>query len=541
MLSFSCAKVGSPTGGPKDTKAPYIKDALPANGSTNFTENSFYIKFDEYVKLNNIQQNLIVSPPFSEKPKVKIKGKGVLVSFPEDLKENTTYSFTFLNAISDITENNEIPSLVYALSTGDEIDSLKVAGKILDAYSGDVVKDAYVMLYRNLEDSAFRTQIPEYMTVSNAQGEFEFQYVAEGEYALYALEDANYSYTFDQPNERIAFLDSVIVPSAEKIFIVEDSLFADVYYPVGLQMRMFEEPQVNQYITENSRPDNGKISLVFARKNSEKPKWNSPDISSDDVIEQWSTNQDSLTLYLRNAEIAQKDSIQIVFQYESNVDTIGMMNDTLVFPLGDTVSNVNLASNLLKGKLHYFHSFELSTDALLQTVNSENIQLYHQKNDSTEVSKEFEIIKQDSLNKVQIVAKLKEGELYRVVVDSAAITDVLNRVNDSLSFAFEYRKLGSYSSLKLNITADDNRFFCELLQGDKTIKKAFPDESGNVVFHYLEPGSYRVRMVKDINENKVWDSGILKTSQQPEYVLYYSGSIELRANWDQETDWILED
>ncbi|MDA3910317.1 MAG: Ig-like domain-containing protein [Bacteroidales bacterium] len=540
IMIYSCAKIGRPTGGSKDSRPPQIKGAEPLNGSVNFNQKSFDIRFDEYVQLNNIQQNLIVSPPFSEKPQVKIKGKGIRVILPEAPRENTTYSFMFLNAISDITERNEIPSLVYAFSTGDQIDSLRISGTVEDAFTTKPIEGIYVMLHTADNDTAFRISIPEYLTVTDKDGKFEFQYVAEGRYRIYALEDANYSYSFDQPNEKIAFLDSLIIPKAERIFINSDSIYETVYFPGNLHLRLFEEKQNQQYIKEESRIHPARIDIIFQQAEDSIITWSSPDLPQDAVITQFSAENDSLRLFIKDKNHASLDSIELNVRYFSHVDSIGWTQDTLMFSYPEPESELlKIKSNISEGKLHYYQKPRFEIPALIDSIDLNKIAFYYLKNDSTEILKDFRIDTIKHGTALQISTKLLEGEAYRMMFDSAAITDIIGQTNDSLSFEFLYRKMSSYSSLKMIINTAKSDFFCELLSGDNVIQTAEPNADNFVRFNFLEPGTYRVRLIVDENKNGKWDTGTLDVEKQPEYIIYYPEQIELRANWEQEIDWIL--
>lgn len=538
FMFFACAKIGSPTGGPKDTTAPVVKSSFPESGSVNFNQKYFDIKFNEYVELNNIQQNLIVSPPFSEKPKVRIKGKGIRVVLPEEPMENTTYSFSFLDAIADITEKNAAQSLVYAFSTGSEIDSLRISGHIEDAFTTEDVLGVYVLLYRNDSDTAFRLHAPDYLTMSNKKGEFKFFYIAPGKYQLYALSDANYSYTFDQPDEPIAFLDSMIVPSVEMSFDTLDSLSVNKYYPKDISLKLFSELKENQFVSSSVRPSSSLLEVFFKEKNDSLVTWSSPDFIEDDILLEKSENSDTLKFWINSLSVSEKDSLQLDINYYSKQDTIGWVKDTLIFDFGkDMNDKLEVSTNIVSQKLHQFDSLKLELNSLIKDVDVDKITLWHIINDSTE---NLVVTKVENIGdrKFNVNSKLNEGETYRLMLDSAAVLDVLNRANDSINFKFEYRKLSSYSELKLHVTTDIKSVFCELMQDDKLIRKKRLDATGIVVFQYLEPGNYQLRMVEDLNENMLWDTGNLEQRIQPEKIWYYPKDVELRANWLQETDWM---
>jgi hypothetical protein len=218
LLFFACAKQVAITGGPKDIAPPVMKKSIPENGSVNFNEKTIYIQFDEYFKLNSLNQKLIISPPIEEAPEILIKGKGIKISLkPELLQPNTTYSFNFNDAIADNNENNALNSFVYAFSTGAVIDSLSFSGIVLDALTKKPVTDAWVVLYDNLNDSAIQTLSPAYVTKVDKDGDFLIPFVHENDYHVFAVKDNNYNYLFDIPEEGIAFIDSVYRPSVKII------------------------------------------------------------------------------------------------------------------------------------------------------------------------------------------------------------------------------------------------------------------------------------------------------------------------------------
>ncbi len=536
-ILFSCAKPGSPTGGPKDTQSPVVEETSPPAGATQVSPGHIDIKFNEYVELNNIQQNLIVSPPFSEKPDVRIRGKGIRIVLPEEPKENTTYSFTFLDAIADITERNKVSSMVYAFSTGDEIDSLRMGGSVTDAWTEDKIQDALVMLYKNPADSAFKTSEPYYLTKTNKDGDFRFFYLAPGKYRIYALEDANNSFTFDQPNEKIAFLDSLIIP---QVSIERDSTDTIVHYtPHNIQLRLFEPEQYQQFIESSSRPRPDKLEVYFKRPQDSLINWYSPDFSEEDVYTEFSDNADSLQFWLRDSSLTQQDSLRMILSYYSGIDTIGRQIDTLVFsPENEAKPILKIASGVSGGTLNYWDSLQVESPSLLASIDTSRMQLFRIINDSTTKSLPVDAGISQALT-VNIKAKIIPGKSYRLIVDSAAITDVFERSNDSTTIEFSVNEENDFAGLKLSIPGTNESWFCDVMQSDKLIRRKAGKASGTFEFQRMEPGTYDIRLVHDANQNLEWDTGDFDKSRQPEDVYYKSESIELRAGWTQETEWLL--
>lgn len=221
LLLASCAKTSSPTGGPVDEQPPRVLDSEPANSSVNFSSRSFKITFDEYFVLDNIDQALMVSPPLEEKPQVKTRGKTLVVELDdeEELNENKTYTFNFLNSIKDLNENNPLENFKYVFSTGDVIDSLSVTGHIYDAFNLEAGEGILVMLHSAMADTMPQSTLPDYITRAMENGNYRIDNVAAGEYRIYGLRDDNNNKIYDLPVEAFAFLDSSIQVSPENNYI----------------------------------------------------------------------------------------------------------------------------------------------------------------------------------------------------------------------------------------------------------------------------------------------------------------------------------
>ncbi len=246
MIVVNCAHPVTPSGGPKDVTPPIIIETIPENGSANFATKKFSIKFNEYVSLDNIQEQALISPPMNEMPEFTVKGKSILVKFKEELKPNTTYSVYFGDAIVDITENNPVTNYTYIFSTGNFVDSLSLSGYVYNALDLKPVDGTFVMLYKDINDTIKFDSlpyyvVPYYLSKTNDIGRFQFNGLANDDYLLFAINDQNSNYIFDQPGEQIAFLDSLIVPiyiekpkidsintdSISNILMIKDSIIVE--------------------------------------------------------------------------------------------------------------------------------------------------------------------------------------------------------------------------------------------------------------------------------------------------------------------------
>ena len=217
LLLSDCAKIGSPTGGPRDEDPPKLVESEPENYSLNFEGNEIEITFDEYIRLNNINQELVISPPIGENPDVRLKNKSILINLMgTELKENTTYTLNFGMAIEDNNEGNELPNFEFVFSTGDYLDSLAVYGQVLEAFSLQPPEEPMtVMLYDTLSDSIVYREPPIYIGKTDEEGYFRIQNIRPDTFKLFALKDMNYNLLFDIPNEPVAFLDTVLLLNPE--------------------------------------------------------------------------------------------------------------------------------------------------------------------------------------------------------------------------------------------------------------------------------------------------------------------------------------
>lgn len=389
---WSCAQQGSPSGGPRDETPPRVLECDPPNYSTRFNESKIQITFDEYVVLENVNQELIVSPPMEEKPEVKLRKKTIVIQFDEALKENTTYTFHFGRAIKDLHEGNELLNYEYVFSTGDILDSMSVRGILRVAEDLSFPKDPVaIMLYTRLGDSVPLTEPPLYVGRTGDSGVFSVNNLRPDEYKLFALKDGNNNLLFDLPTEEIAFLDSSLTLNADftrKLLEasgklnapVEDSLNREQDMPprevkvpplegkapprrakvppreadtlsrgsdtlpepgpelnaLYVDLYLFTEETDIQYIVDNTREDRRKIELVFARPLTDSFSYHfitpGPDRPGA-LVEYFSPERDSLILWLADSTDYKKDTLIMTLDYmaKDTSDRDVLKTDTLSF------------------------------------------------------------------------------------------------------------------------------------------------------------------------------------------------------------------
>ncbi|MCW3111517.1 MAG: hypothetical protein JWQ09_6023 [Segetibacter sp.] len=216
IIGTGCAQIGSPTGGPRDSLPPVLVSASPKLYATNFSGNKITLAFDEYIDVQDVQTNVLVSPFPKVNPTIDFKLKTVTVKLKDTLRPNTTYAINFGNAIRDNNEGNPYRNFTYVFSTGNTIDSLELGGKVILAETGKKDSTIIALLYRNLEDSAVQKRKPDYIARLDSSGNFMFTNLSEGKYKVYALKDGDGGKTYNSKIELFAFADSVMVVSGTK-------------------------------------------------------------------------------------------------------------------------------------------------------------------------------------------------------------------------------------------------------------------------------------------------------------------------------------
>ena len=210
LLITGCAQIGAPTGGPKDTSAPVLVKAMPLNNQTNFSGNKIILTFDEYVDLQDVQSNLLVSPSPKNNPSINSNLKIITIKLKDSLLANTTYAINFSSAIKDINEGNVLNNFVYTFSTGSYIDSLELEGKVMMAETGKIDSSLNVLLYKNASDTDVTTRRPDYIAKIKGDGSFTFKNLPSGNFKIFALKDGDGNKYYNAATESFAFFDTEI-------------------------------------------------------------------------------------------------------------------------------------------------------------------------------------------------------------------------------------------------------------------------------------------------------------------------------------------
>ena len=565
---YSCANIGSPNGGPYDETPPKFVSSTPVPNQINYTGKKIEILFDELIQIEKPSENVIITPPQMELPVIRSAGKKAVIELKDTLKPNTTYTIDFTNSISDNNEKNVFENFSFAFSTGDIIDTLEVSGVLLNAENLEPMPGITIGLHNNLEDSAF-VKLPFVRTSrTNDKGQFTIRNITPGTYHIFALNDVNRDYKFDQPGEDIAFLDSVIVPSFElttrQDTTWKDSLTIDTirtvgytrFFPDNIELRLFKEKFERQYMVKPERPDEKYFTLRFNTKLDTVPVPVPINFTPEDstwYFVQQTEGGTAVNYWLADSTVWKQDTLQVQVSYLKS-DSLNILR-----PQTDTVQLVLRRRPAEKKKkkkkdepdpivflgmqvdapssMDLFDTISVTFNEPVLDINKEMFFL-DQKIDTVWNTVDFDFFP-DSTNSLNYFIRRpwKYGEEYRIEVDSAAIHSLYGKWNDFFTGEFKIKKEDEYGYLYLNINGVDTTAFVELLSsGDAPVRKA-KVKDGGVLFMDLKPDKYYARIVIDTNGNGVWDTGNYIEKRQPEEVYYSPKMYEIMQNWQVEETW----
>ena len=590
LLAVGCARMGSPDGGWYDDDPPRVIGCSPEDKATNVTSKKITIYFDEFIKLADATQNVIVSPPQLEMPEIKTQGKKIIVQLMDTLKPNTTYTVDFSDAISDNNEGNPLGNYTYTFSTGEHIDTFEVAGYVLSADKLDPVQGISVGLYDDLSDSAFRTKPMLRISRTDEQGHFVIKGVAPGEYRVYALQDADGDFKFTQSSEMIAFSHQTYTPSCapdiRQDTIWRDSLHIDNilrvpythFYPDDVVMLAFQEVQTTRNLLKIERLEPNRFTMFFTYGDERLPVIKGLNFDSDSAfVIETSAKKDTITYWLRDTTLVNQDTLRMDLTYMMT-DTLGMLveqTDSALEVLAKTpyekrqkqlkkeIEEWQKQQEKLKKAEEPYDSIypikalepkynvQSSMDPTgtiiiemptpLASLDTAAIHLYSQI-DTLWYRAPFEFSRKDStLRYYEIRADWQPEREYSLEIDSAAFVDIYGLVSNEFRQGIKVKSLDEYSTLVMQLSGiKDSNIVVQLLdKSENVVQQVKAEADGSAAFFYINPAVYYVRAFIDRNGNNLWDTGKYDEDLQPEDVYYYSRSIECKAKWDSTLQWNL--
>ena len=545
FFALACATIVSPTGGPKDITPPKMVSSEPKDLSTNFKGNKLILTFDEYVQLKTPEKFLLISPPLSKLPDIKLKGHSVIVKLEDSLRSNTTYNFYFGEAIVDLTENNPIPNFNFAFSTGPDIDSLSLSGTVTDAFTRAPAKGVFVELYKDFTDSIPKKQIPTYVSRTSDKGNFHFSNLASGKYRAIALLDGDNDYIYNLPTESIGFSSDSVQPYYNAINLSDTVAVkkTDLKTQNLVSIVMFQEPDSIQRIVKSAIVAKNRLSIIF-RYPTKSPGFrplNIPDSLPWAVLE-WNHTNDTLNAWLLN----KPDTLKLqVMQH-------GIVSDTII--IGTAMKVTGKAPKIAR-EIPLDYTTSLSNRMLgynnpLMLTFSDPVKKYDLKaivtrsiavKDTSFIKPEMHFT--DSIHRhLLITFNWNATDKYDIYIPRAAFTDIYDNKCDSTHIPFQMKSVEEYSKLAVIINRKDDSYpvIIQLLNEKGTVlaQRTITNEK-RVDFGLLAPGKYGLKAIFDRNANGRWDTGVFLKKIQPEKVLVHPKMFDLKANWEEEETWDL--
>lgn len=582
-LSTGCANRGvGPQGGPIDSIAPVIVKSSPANGATNVQSKEVVLNFDEYVQIEGAVDNILVSPPQKHVPEIKAVGKHVSVLFQDSLQENTTYTIDFGNQIVDLHEKNPYEDLTFAFSTGQTIDSLAIFGHLIDAENLNPVSGIVVGLHEEAGDSAFHSTPFIRIGRTNSEGEFSIKNIKPGTYKLYALQDNSRDYVH-QPGEGLAFYDEPITPyinsriETDTLFLkdtldsvgnrIPDSVFTAeyVYYePSDLLLYLFKEDVQRLYFQRAFRKEAHAFQLIFGAPQPQLPTLSALRLENDTLgtnttwvnflehsIVQANATLDTITYWLTDSAAIRMDSIRFAMTYvkTDSVYNLVSQTDTILAVYRAPFMSERTKKAMLQKKqktgltlklnskqpMNYFDTLALVSATPLGAYSKDKIHLQMLHNDTVWTDVPFTMPSiSGCMLQLPIYYNWKSDSEYRLLLDSAAISDVYGATNKEDKYSIRVRSIEEYSTIDIILQPYDPTIIIQLLNAqDKPVyeQAARPNRT---TFANIEPGVYYMRLILDVNRDGKWTTGSLAEKRQPEQVIYFPKKLNLRANWNFE-------
>lgn len=550
LFSHSCANTTTPpSGGPKDTIPPVLVELYPYPGATHVPvhKTQLMFKFNEFVTVKD-QQSIFLSPPMEKRPKFRLKGKAVIVSFENDLDSNKTYTLDVTNAIADNNEGNMFPGYTLAFSTGHDLDSMMITGTVQDCNTLMPLKGVTVMLYKDHADSAVFKHRPDAAGKTDDWGFFCLRNIQDTVYRLYAVKDDNNDNMYQaENNELIAFWDTLIRPAT----VVSDSLPEVMKYLMTdtlaclarkseYELNMFRETPSKQLIVNKERLGERTAYITFMAPYAQIDSIWIKGVPHEKLITQFNLERDSLEIWVNDPK-KQPDTLFLYVDY-MKTDTLGA--------LVPFTEEVKLAKPRQFGAAKSSSrdiKKEDTTAVFTVTAEPETIEQYgyvfefkyplvqsafdslefRSVNPRQQEAAEKYTYQQDSLNLrkyiVKPVSKLLPGYEYFLKVPHRKFVDINGFYNDSLEVKVTLPNDETLSLLSINMSNVKNKYIVDLLdeKRSKTLRSYIIDTDQTLLFPYLKAGKYSIRLTEDVNRNGIVDTGNLLERKQPEKVLFY--------------------
>lgn len=528
VVSIRCANQSSPTGGPKDEDPPQLESSIPEDQQLNYTDSKVELVFNELIKIDNVKEQLIITPKIDQEYEAKYKKDKLILEFEEPLDSNTTYTLIFRESVKDLTEGNVPPNLILAFSTGAYMDSLSISGSVIDLLTQQVVKDATVSLYQADDTLDLFNSEPTYLAKTNKKGIFKINNIKNDTYKLYTVADKNKNLKLEPSSEKYGFhpdtikLDSNLTDIKMKLIGLDTS-------PLELQNARksghYYIIKYNKYITNYSIQSSATDSIYSSinKEGKEIKLYNTFTIADSLMLTIQATDSMNFqkldTVYLKFEETKRDKD-------EYDIKIINKLIDPQSPELDITInfskpSHVQLPDSLYV-ELDTLNKITFTKENF--TWNNHRSQLLINKL----LDKSALVIPDSVEAKTKSSLNLYMGQLAFMSVEQDSSKAKQKKIN--------VIKAKNVGLIKVEISTDKTSYFVQLLNK----KNEVVEEVKNIKaysFNNLKPGEYRIRVLIDSNDDGSWNMGNILTSTPAESVIFYESSdgkqvLTLRANWE---------
>lgn len=534
LIQFGCANESVPQGGNQDKEQPKAKKIMPADKTLNFKSDKIQITFNEYLKATGFSQTLI-SPPMDKRPDFKVEGKTLTVKLKSALRDSTTYTINFADDIKDLNEGNTAENFTYVFSTGDYIDSQKVFGNIFLAKDNTPADAVVVSLYPLDSVDGILSAKPFYFAKTDKSGRFEINNVKAGKYHIYALKDQNYNYLYDQPNEQIAFSDSVIMLNDSVAKSITLYLFDENKRKLALDdVRSIAPGFLQIYYTNpiNGFKLNGDLYSEgdFARF-----------YDTNDTINYWYSKyymKKGDLFFVANDSILDTARIELKFiekdsLFSDSRNYLTIVNQANTSKEKTESKDVWTVQDLYKPlKINF-------TRPVIGINESKQLQI---KRDSSEKSVATKFSLDEKTKQfISIDFEKTENASYALTIPDSMFQDILGTWNKRILYQFRTSGKDAYGNLRITLKTDhpENYYIVRLLNANNEVMKEFlftGNGERKVSVENILAGSYKFLVIDDENRNGKWDTGDFKNKIQPEKMFIYKDTYQLKGGWDLEAE-----
>lgn len=521
LIIYGCARISSPKGGPEDEIPPTLISSVPDSAQINYKENTVSLVFDEWIKGNSIESNLIITPSIEGGFKTKINKKSISLSFNEPFEDSTTYTFNFGNSIQDITNNNSPPNLKLSFSTGPYIDSLEVSGKIVDLYTQDPAVNSLISLY-TLDDSLdITTGKAAYFAKTDTAGNFKLTNLPNNKYLIYACLDKNNNLRADTDSEAYGFYPDTL------------ELTTNI---TGVDFSI-QRLNTKALAISNTRPYGKYYDIKFNKPINDYSIQSYP---SDEALYYHKTEPDKIRFYNKKQSVG--DTLQLIITAKDSIQTESI----------DTVSYYFIDSKIKPDPF----TFEI-LPAAIDVVAEEKVELQFSKPVES-INLDSIFYKIDSVQQINLVDSALTWNRNRTSLKWNL--NFLNHFSENKTSSLNLKK-GAFISIENdsslqnikrfnlstnqesalisgNIDTNAKSFIIQLISASdmSIVSEIFNEKAFS--FQYVNAGNYFIRLVIDTNANGTWDIGNILTKTIPEPLQYYydefnkTKKIAIRKNWE---------